>query len=86
LELPVSAADAHRSFHAALKPLLKNAEILTENLLTPRKTSSGVAVTFSVPSVFLKENTDYVVDLRYRGANGKLEDLSSYTFHAVKPN
>jgi hypothetical protein len=45
-----------------------------------------VAVTFSVPSVFLKENTDYVIDLRYRGANGKLEELSTYTFRAVKPN
>jgi hypothetical protein len=86
LELPVSAADAHRSFHAVLKPLLNNAEILTENLLTARRTSSGVVVIFSVPSVFLKENTDYVVDLRYRGANGKLEELSTYTFHAVKPN
>ncbi|OAI57760.1 hypothetical protein AYO50_00005 [Acidobacteria bacterium SCGC AG-212-P17] len=86
LDLPVSPADAHRSFHAALKPLLKNAEILTENMLTASKISSGAAVTFSVPSVFLQENTDYVVDLRYRGAHGKLEELSTYTFHTVKPN
>jgi hypothetical protein len=85
LELPVSSADAHRSFHAALKPLSKNTDILTENSLRARKTSFGVAVTFSVPSVFLEGNTDYVVDLRYRDTNGKLEELNTYTFHAVKP-
>lgn len=86
LDLPVSPADVHQSFHAALKPLLRNAEILTENMLTASKTSSGAAVTFFVPSVILKESTDYVVDLRYRRANGKLEQFSTYTFHTVKPN
>jgi hypothetical protein len=84
-ELPVSAAAAHKSFYATLKPLLRNPEILTENLLKARKISSGMAVPFSVPSVFLEENTDYVVDLKYRSANGKLEELSTYSFRAVTP-
>jgi hypothetical protein len=83
-ELPVSAADAHKSFYATLKPLFKNADILTENLLKAGKASSGVAVTFSVPSVFLEENNDYVVDLRYRWGNGKLEELNTYSFHVAK--
>jgi hypothetical protein len=86
LELPVSASDAHRSFHVALRPLRQKAEVLSESFLNAKTTSSGTAVTFPVPSVLMKENMDYVIDLRYRGGNGNLEELSTYTFHAAKPN
>jgi len=83
LELPVEAADQHKIFRAALKSFLKEKEILSENVLTAKHKASGPVVVFLLPSAFLESNVDYVVDLRCRGAAGELEEVNTYTFHAV---
>jgi hypothetical protein len=84
LELPVASSDAGKSFHCALKPLMKNEHILTEERLRARRVAAGLTVvTFSLPSTFLDADSDYTVDLRTRGPKGELEDLGSYTFHAA---
>lgn len=85
LELPIAAADASKLFRSALKPFLKNEEILIENRLRAHRGAAGVTiVTFSLPSTLLEANTDYTVDLRSRGPHGELEELNTYTFHSVK--
>jgi hypothetical protein len=85
LEIPISSADASRSFHAALKPFLRDEEIVVENGLKAHRTSTGaVIVTFELTSTFLEPNKDYLVDLRYRTDKGRLVEVSSYTFHAER--
>ena len=84
LELPVAPADASRLFRGSLKPFSKDEEILIENRLRARRGAGVTIVTFSLPSTFLNANTDYTVDLRSPGASGEMEELNSYTFHAVK--
>ncbi|HLK51911.1 MAG TPA: hypothetical protein VKU42_00565, partial [Candidatus Angelobacter sp.] len=85
LELPIASADATRSFHCTLKTFSKDQAILTARRLKAIRSASGnLIVTFSVPSTVLKANTDYSVDLRSNGPHGKLEELSTYTFHAAR--
>jgi hypothetical protein len=91
LELPIASQNmfkdaakyAPKSFHCSLKTFLKDETVLSENGLKARRSSSGAIVTFSLPSTFLAENTDYSVDLR-SDFHGKSEQLSTYTFHVVK--
>ena len=85
LDLPVSPADAGKTFQAGLKPFLKDGDMLIENgLRTHRTAASATVVTFWMPSTFLQPNTDYVVDLRHQSASGAFEEVSSYTFRAVE--
>jgi hypothetical protein len=85
LELPIAAADASKLFRSALKPFLKNEEILIENRLRAHRGAAGVTiVTFSLPSTLLEADADYTVDLRSHSSRGELEELNTYTFHAVK--
>ena len=84
LELPIASADASRSFRCTLKTFSKNETVLTAGRLKARRSTSGeMIVTFSVPSTVLNTNTDYSVGLLSNGFNGKLEELSTYTFYAV---
>ena len=58
--------------------------MLTASRLKATRSASGnLIVTFSVPSTVLKANEDYSVGLLSKGSNGKFEELSTYTFHAV---
>jgi len=85
LELPIAAADAGKPLHAVLKPFLKDEHILTEEKLRVRRVAPGVAIaTFALPSTLLEADSDYTVDLRSRGPHGELEELNSYTFHAIR--
>ena len=84
LELPIAPADTSRLFRGSLKPFLKDEEVLIETRLRARRGAQGVTiVTFSLPSTFLEANTDYTVDLSARGSGEKMEELNTYTFHAV---
>ncbi len=67
-----------------MKPFLVEKEILSENLLSPKPTAAGPVMVFSVPSSFLLPGKVYTVDLKYVNPAGKLEDLSSFTFHVVR--
>src|SRR5262249_11833146 len=84
LELPVSAADASKTFRGALKPFFKNEETIIENKLRAHRTSGVSVVTFLLPSALLETNSDYTVDLRSLGSSGQMEELNTYTFHTVK--
>ena len=84
LELPIISTDAARSFHATLKTFSKGEEILTVARLTAKQAPSGRIVTFSLPSTILEADEDYTVDLRTHYPGGRMEELSSYTFHTVK--
>lgn len=84
LELPVSPADASKTFRCALKLFLKKEETIIENRLRAHRTSGVSVVTFPLPSALLEANSDYTVDLRSRGSRGEWEELNTYTFHTVK--
>ena len=84
LQLPVASAHAGKSFRASLKPFLKPSEILRENMLRAKKTSSGHVVVFELPSALIEDRQDYTVELRASSSGGGMEEISSYTFHADK--
>ena len=83
LKLPIGN-DAHPFYRAVLKPFLKEKEVLTENLLRAQPTAAGPVILFTVPSIFLAHNKDYMVDLRYVTPKGKLGELNTFTFHVSK--
>ena len=87
LKLPIGS-DAHRFYRAVLKPFLEEKEILSENLLRERDSAissvTGPVILFTVPTIFLVHNKDYLVDLRYVTSKGKQEELNSFTFHVSK--
>ncbi|HEV2991575.1 MAG TPA: hypothetical protein VG759_24280 [Candidatus Angelobacter sp.] len=83
LKLPIGN-DAHAFYRAVLKPFLEEKEILSENLLRAQPTAAGPVILFSVPSIFLAYNQDYMVALRYMTPKGRLEELNTFTFHVKK--
>jgi hypothetical protein len=83
LKLPIGKDD-HSFYRAVLKPFLEEKEILSENLLRAQPTAAGPVILFSVPSIFLAHNKDYMVDLRYMTPKGRLEELNTFTFHVSK--
>ncbi|HEV3038156.1 MAG TPA: hypothetical protein VHA33_10310 [Candidatus Angelobacter sp.] len=83
LKLPIGR-EAHPFYRAVLKPFLEEKEILSENLLRAQPTAAGPVILFTVPTIFLAHNQDYMVILRYVTSKGKLEELNSFTFHVSK--
>ena len=83
LKLPIGN-DAHPFYRAVLKPFLEEKEIVSENLLRAQPTAAGPVILFTVPTIFLVHNKDYMVDLRYVTPKGKLGELNTFTFHVSK--
>jgi hypothetical protein len=83
LKLPLGN-DAHPFYRAVLKPFLEEKEILSESLLRAQPTAAGPVILFTVPTIFLAHNKDYMVDLRYMTSKGKLGELNTFTFHVSK--
>lgn len=83
LKLPIGN-DVHPFYRAVLKPFLEEREILSENLLRAQPTAAGPVILFTVPSIFLAHNKDYMVDLKYMTSKGKLGELNSFTFHVSR--
>jgi hypothetical protein len=83
LRLPIGS-DLHPFYRAVLKPFLEEREILSENLLRAEPTAAGPVILFTVPSIFLAHNKDYMVDLKYVTPKGKLGELNSFTFHVSR--
>ena len=83
LKLPIGN-DVYPFYRAVLKPFLEEKEILSENLLRAQPTAAGPVILFTVPSIFLAHNKDYMVDLKYVTPKGKLGELNSFTFHVSR--
>jgi hypothetical protein len=80
LELP-AAATRGRTYHAVLTLFPERAEILSETVSVAAGTAIPIAV-LSVPSSLLRDNQQYLVELKSTGPDKTVVD--TFMFHVTK--
>lgn len=83
LILPVSITA--RQYRVALKPLLKERPLISEDIPQPNQTSAGPAIVFDVPTSLLKNTQDYTVVLSSIDRS-TVNEIDSFTFRVIESN
>lgn len=84
LVLPVGVTA--QQYRAALKPLLQDRALISEEIPQTVQTSAGAAIVFDAPTSFLRSAEDYSIVLSAINRDGTASEIDSFTFRVIKSN